>query len=1022
MSYLLRRHHAFFFVCCAFLQACGSSEPEISSKLTSTPPAPSAETSTRLGSAFLPGTEVKRIVQSVKATPDVDEWDLPDLRGFYDNLIPVVSDYPLPEIPSRLHDVSTMRDGRYLRPRIPTARLSGDGRIGVGFTGYLGNRIKLPDGSAFAVNFMLYTPEKLHKTGKHYLQADDGSADFMSSEVSFVSVKEFLPDADVLGPSMFAVCDSTLAELDYELYGLGEVSEHRNPYPVSATAEAYDLTLISGNRNNRQQLFSFVVRIVVEKAKTPEAFISSIQRVGEPVVTQLAFEPVTHFEPNITGDGRLLVFRTSGTPGQGGGAEAMQPKGWIDNDGEHHIGQFDIVYAYNPPGSGYPPCDPRGWSNIRPISYAHYDQPVRERYGFAKFPFRSPEGGSFAPGEETGMTYPWIDSRGTNLFFTTEYRLPISDEATYVTNEDFEMVLSVTSAADGAMQNISGLNSQLPVTNPGARPPLMLPAANIKPVPGACGAGTCRETTPRENASSTRGVGVAGLWTEGKMVVLDGMMNATDFGYLGFDDGHRLLRLYHGKGGVVRVGNGRTNTEILDTDDLDTYWPLNDSMMESHENRFNFIPEYLPSAPQDVVWTMSNGHALSEVVFDDFMDADVLIFSNMTASYSHNPNGPIKWLIPNTGDRANRPFRLQNLSTNLNAPSYGEVIGDYSKGTRIEPVALGGIDGKGFWLTDKAGVKYTVPASNTVSQSRGAYYGIFVDTRMTLATGDSSRLLTTPTGTVSFIGTSAGPRLQVSRGLLRAEFDLGPQFQKGQWLHLGLERQSDNQLRVYANGFLLGQIDVSLAPDVLKTAVGEVIIGSPSATIAGIRGWIDEFKLITRPLLNLEEPCNISHGSVVTSTPARAAVADRYPQMAHARVAAAVGGSSASRYVCATDYRSENYGFLSLIPESERMSKQLKQIKPLRYGVARPDERDNSFCSSCHRTPHPSETMELKALELKNLASQLDRRRQPLQPYPIAIGVIPKDWLHIRGQTFPGVSDIYGITGSWVELDKALLP
>lgn len=1006
--------------CFALIQclvACGGSTAPTS------PAVPAMEAAapkvTLLGSAALPGTEVKRTVLGIKPTPNVDEWNLPDLKGSYDDLIPVAADYPLPDIPSRMHDVSTMRNGRYLRPRIPTARLSVDGRIGIGFTAYLGHRATLADGSDRSVNFMLYTPEKLQQQGRHYLLADDGSSDMMSPEVSFVSVSEFLADEAITSPSMYAVCDSTLGELDHELYGKGGESQHRNPYPVSATAEAYDLTLITGNRNQRQQLFSFVVRVVVENAKTPSAYIKSIQKVGEPVVAQLSYEPITHFEPNVTGDGRLIVFRASGTPGQGGGSEALQLRKWTDNEGVNHYDQFDIVYAYNPPDSGFAPCDPRGWSNLKPISYAHYDAPVRERYGFAKFPFRSPEGEAFRPGQETGMTYPWIDSRGTNLFFTAEYRLPVSDETTYLTNEDFEMAQTVSAELDGTSAMVSGLHSQLPVASPAGRPPLMLPAAHIKPVPGGCDG--CRDTTPTEHASSTRGVGVAGLWTEGKMIILDGMMNTTDFGYLGFDDGHRLLRLYQGRGGVVRVGNGRTNTDTLPGDDLDTYWPLNDNIIESHENRFNFLAEYRPAAPQDVVWTMNNGRAQSEVVFDDFMDPAVLIVSNMTASYSHNPIGPIKWLIPNTGDRANRPFRLQNLATSAHVPPYGSVIGDYSKGTRIEPVALGGADGKGFWMTEGAGVRYTVPATYPVATVQGAYYGLFIDPRMDLSEGETRRLITTPKGTVSLVASKTGMQLELAAGSWAQRIAFGPLLATAQWLHVGLERQGA-VLRVFANGYQFAELPLTEAPDFLALTSGDIVLGSPSATIAGVRAWIDDFKVLARPLLNLEEPCNIARGSVVTSLLARDAIAALYPAVAHARVAAAVGDKAGGRYVCAVDYRSEHYGFLTTIPDVERLGKRLKNIKPLRYGQIRPDERDNAFCTSCHRTPHPSDTMKLEALEARALPAQLDVRRQPLQPYPIVVGLIPQHWLKTSRGDVPAKVQAHGFKGDWLELDRYLLP
>lgn len=983
----------------------------------------------RMGTARLPGVDVVRHVLRAKQTTNVDELNLPDLTGAYDALIPVRADYPLPEVPSQMHDVSTMRNGRYLRPRIPGARLSGDGRVGVGFISYKGSSLGLPVPGFFPLyerylSFTLYTPEKLQQKGTHYLLANDGSTDMMSDEVSYVAFSELIPATAPLRPLMFAVCDSTRAELDHELYLQDGPAVHRNPYPVSATAEAYDLTLIAGNLAARQEIFSFVVRIVVENAKTPKAYIKSIQKVGEPVVAKLSFTPLTHFEPNVTGDGRLLVFRTSGTPGQGGGSDALQPMQWTDNEGVVHKDQFDIVYAYNPPDSGFPACDPRGWSNLRPISYAHYDPPVRDHYGFAKFPFRSPEGETFTPGQETGMTYPWIDSRGANLFFTAEYRLPISDESTFVTNEDAEMVESVVPEATGTTANISELVTQVTNVLPasasaGMRPPLMLPAAHIKPLPGGCDG--CRDSTAREHASSTRGVGVAGLWTQGKMVVLDGLINASDFGYQAFDDGQRLLRLYHGSGGVVQVGNGRSNVDVAATDDIDSYWPLNDSMIESQENRFNMFSQFRPAAPQDVVWTVITGRVSSEVPFDDYMDTGTLIVSNMTASYLINQRGPIKWLVPATGDRAGRPFRLQNLATNLNVPPYGAVIGDYSKGTRIEPVALGGVDGKGFWMTESVGVRYTVPAAYKPADATGVFYGLFVDYRMDLADGNRYRLLTTPNGTVTLVGTKVGPRLEVASGDWSTLVDLGPTLVKGAWGHIGLERR-DRKLTVFANGFQLAEVDVGAAPNLLAISAGDIVLGSPSSVVPGIRGWVDDLKVIARPLLNLEEPCNVARGSMVKATAARGAIADRYPVAAHARVGSAIGEPAGSRYACAVDYRSEHYGFLTLIPESERIGKRLKGIKQLKYGTPRPSELDNGFCKSCHFSPHPSASMSLDALVLRSLPAQLDPRRQPLQPYPVVIGLVPPLWNESNGERFPKTAEVNGAPGKWLELDRYLLP
>lgn len=938
------------------------------------------------------GTPVQAVLREGFEPSQTDEWNQADLMGEFDSLLPVPTTYPIPDAPSRLHDVATMRNGQYLRPRIPSARNTVDGRIGLGFTAYLGGRADLPNAANRSMNVMLYTPEKLRDKGVHYTQASDGSMDMMAKQVWWIPVTEFIPQATGLSPVMYAICDSTLAQLDHELYGNKASGIHRNPYRVSSTAEAYDIHVLTGNMLNRREIFSFPLRIVVENAKTAQAHIQKIERLGDPVKATLPFEPITMFEPNVTGDGRLLVYRVSGTPGQGGGADALVPRTWTDAQGKQHTSQFDIVYAYNPPDSGFAPCDPRGWTSPKPITYAHYDPPVKARYGFAKFPFRDPEGKLIPPGEESGMTYPWIDHKGANLLFTAIYRLQVSDESSYVTQEDFEMMQSLDPAFNDVPATLSNVAQTAPLSRPESRPHLMLPAKHVIPVPGACEGG-CTNTSTREHASSTRGIGIAGLWTQGKMVILDGLMNATDFGHHAWDSGHRLMRLYHGRGGVVRVGNGRTNDDLKKGVRVDEFWPLNDSMIDSLENKFNMFPQWKPANPRDVVWTINNGRASTEVAFDDYMDPFAVVLSNMNASLSHNPLGPIKWLLPNTGDRMGRPLRIQNAATGESAaiPPYGELIGNTKGGTRIEPVALGGIEGKGLWMNIDTGLRYQIGAAPLAQLPArpGNYFGMFIDLRK-LDTSGMGHLISGPSGAVGIQQLAQGYALQFKNaaGSVVAALQLPAALMRtNRWTHVGINRKLDN-IEVWINGYLLSTIPTRADDSMLALKPGAWVIGS-NGTTNGFKGWIDNVEIFNRALLDAEEGCNRAQGSVVQADKASASAA-LFPATSHQRIEQATG--KPGPFVCATAYDQDGFGFLTHISPERRVGTLLRNIKPLRFANPRPGEADNLFCIACHRSPHPSNSMSLAALSASKLPMQLDPRRQPLQPHPLVTGVIPPHW------------------------------
>lgn len=947
-------------------------------------------------------------VEAVKPTPDTNEWDQPDLRGDYDSLLPVAADYPLPEVPSRLHDVATLRDGRYVRPRVPGYRTTADGRLGIS--------LEADEG----LHLVLFTPEKLRQ---HWTQMTDGSAALMGDHVVKIASTDLVPAALEMTPVMYAMCDTSHNATDNELYGLKKEVLHRNPVAVSDTADAYEFTVVSGVRYRSKTFRRWIgvtLRVVVEDAKTERAHITSVERVGEIIVANLPFQYNNLFEPTITGDGRLLVTRVAGTPGAGGGVAAILPKPWQDQTGLWRLSKFDMVYSYNDPRKGFAPCDPRGWQDLKPISYAHHDDAVRARYGFAKYPMRDPEGKIIPPGQDAGIMYPWIDSKGANIFFTSMHRFNESDEASYARPDDLDSLSSELPAFQAIIDKQKAVfaGQSAPVT--ANRPHLMLPAEHLIPVPGGCE--DCENSTHREEASPTRGTGVFGLWTKGKMVLMDDLTNAVDLAMRGDSRGHKLARLYHGTGGVVRLGNGRTNVGLQKGFDSDSFWPFNDTIIDSLENKLNAFRHMAPADPHDVVWTINNGHASVEFAFDQYMDESALILSNMTPSMSQKGQGPIRWLVANTGDRFHSPLRVQNAATGTTGmvPAYGRVFGETRRGTRIEPVALGGIQGKGLWLDEAAGVAYRIPDAGAEKAERtdSLYAGLFVDPRLQAPDGER-RLLTLPGGHASVFATAESRYLLLRDGRgWQARINVAPWFRNTSWTHLGLAI-SRQRIDVYINGFLLESLDKEAAPDALMLGAGDIVFGSPSSMTPGIRGWFDEFVVLARPLTSAEEACNLARGSMIRSSdPAN----KHYPASSHQHIAVALGDPDGTRYRCATHYEGEGYGFLTRIPESQRVGKALRQIRSLHFNQPRPDESQNAFCLVCHRADQASRSLQIDVLRPVDLPMQLDRRRQPMQPYPVVIGNIPAHSLEGPGGSGPVWNRRHTQPGEWEWIDPYLTP
>ena len=615
-----------------------------------------------------------------------------------------------------------------------------------------------------------------------------------------------------------------------------------------------------------------------------------------------------------------------------------------------------VYYLYN---DSHGPCDVSGWDNAIPIEFAPYDQRINNLYGFAKHPIRDFQGNVISEAEaiERGAdyNYPWVDRDGDNVFFTT-----INDR---LAQTDFEH----------------------------------------RECDGGC----------IESADNLRGFSMFGLWSGGKMVQLDGSFNNTDWAL-------RLpaqpeVHLYNNNT-YVRVGVGRDQTEAHS---IFHAWLSNTGFIDSLENIFHYNPKLKPLTPRDIVWFLSTGKGSDELVFDDYMDKDALVISNMVSAIAFSD---IREITNHGGfGTGTQTARIQNSSSKNHAsvPGYGEFVGAGRSDGRVEPVALGGVKAKGLWIDADMGLTYNLGANpeynrvdteNTDSGVDTWFFGLFVNSH---STSGNRNLLTLPSGARVELRDNHAT-LALIAGSNEQILDLGSHAfsDSSRWYHLGL-LVTQNQIEVYSDGFRLSTIalDANLQNQFMLST-GNLYVGHDSVN-TGVDAWIDELRVITRGM-NDEEVCNHAHGTLAESTSLNG-----YPAVAHERIAGQLGASSAQRYQCLTDYTDAKYSFLV---DAATVGIQLKQPHPLSAQQPRPDEVNNRFCQSCHTTELNGTGLGIDALELNGVVNmENDPRRQPSQPHPRIIGSIPSGWLaDAAGNPAPSQAEIHDVTTGGFHVDRAL--
>ncbi len=808
-----------------------------------------------------------------------------------------------------------------------------DGRVALRVQGGTTDVPRLHD----HLSFFLFVPERLDAP----ILAGPAGARIPATTEPFD-----VPFPPALDPGVFrlghhAICDPTTE--------LPVPGERPNPYPCGPGTlhDCYDLVVVSSTSGGvGAQLWGTPVTVEVADPKTADARIVDVT-LGEPVAGAFLDGSPEWTEPAITADGRLMTGRLG-----------RFPRAWTNPEtGETLVRPYDLAYSLVPDDAA--PCDVTGWTAFHPMSHAPFDPRMVGRYGLAAYPFRDTEGNPIPDGEDMGGTYPWVDREGANLFMT---------------------------GVHGTIAEQSETRYPRRCVHPG-----------------------CEALD--ENVDFDRGFMVAGLWTHGKLVHLDGMINNVDWAVGVVPEAHWNVDLYRDAAGdpvPVRFGAGRfINAFRADDGAYPPGYTHNANILDSLQNLPNWRQEARPITPRDMVWIMGTGVATAEIAFDDLLDPNALIVANMQASITqvyddqgaslalpHHHNGQVRvlegipglvsvyTLVPDADDE----IHLQNGATSLawKVPSYGRV----EAGTgRVEPVALGGVEGRGFWLSGDNRITWAMPHNPSVD-AVGGYVGLFVDPRA--PDHEARELLRFPDGTgVVLHGRAAVTYVRGDAPVREVALPAA----EG-WIHLGWRiGPGHREITLLRDGFPLDRYEASRP--LFSFGEGDLVVGRRTARWTGVRGWIDDLVVLAHQP-NPEVACNHAGGTLVevVDAPAWAAVAEAFPAWAHDEIARAAGRSE-GRFACYADHREDHAAHLGNLPDGTVGIRDaiLFPEGPLRYGAPRPDASDNPFCLSCH-TPSGRGGLSTAALAANpSVNAEDDPRRQPTQPPRRVFGNIPAGWI-----------------------------
>ncbi len=663
----------------------------------------------------------------------------------------------LPAPPLLKRDVHLFDRGKLTRPAIPANRTTNDGRISVDFS------------SVTQVEFTLLKPEALEQP---FDRSPNGYAIIGGDDVAPFNVDRNLFHSSAFtgfaSASHHTICEDTPIRTAVS-------GSKTNPYSCAddPAADCYDLTMIGTNKSGyRVELWGTPFTVKVKSPKTKFAFIESVS-VGTPVRGATHTGISSWFEPITSGDGRLFLGRSG----------------------------FRNVF-YSVAAESEPACDVTTWTDRHELTHAYHDPDMRvggtmsgeARYGIAAYPLRDGAGNLIPDNAALKLTYPWMDKAGDNIFFTSvDATLFYNNQGTISTRYPTECYVSGTGC----------------ITNPTTR----------------------RAIDKVDTPPALRGIGVVGAWTHGKVLLVDNLTNNIDYGTGWGDNKQYNITLYSGGGAnsKVRIGGAGNNDHPQPSPGGPPLASVNPYVyiIDSVENLFNDVPNMVPSTIRDTVWYVNLGKVTDKVVFDEYLNPNVFIFSEWMPVLVHNDTSVPASSRPNLqmhyrdgfvsgagqsrdGAGFGEDIWFQNSATTLGwkVPPYGWAAYDRlnPKSIRAEPVAQGGVEGRGLWLPDGGSVTYSVPAqaAGRNVDSYPWYVGLYVDP----ASNDSNvqrELLTFPDGSSIRIKGRATVELVSRDGSAAATFALDGAPAVRKWKHLGFSvRNGGANVDFLVDGFKKG--------------------------------------------------------------------------------------------------------------------------------------------------------------------------------------------------------------------------
>ncbi|MEM6571334.1 MAG: hypothetical protein AAF957_23185 [Planctomycetota bacterium] len=933
----------------------------------------------------------------------------------------------LPERPAIHREVTSVldvggpqesdHDPRFQVPHVPPFRTTQDGRLAITVEG--------------APRFTVLTPEKLQGPGGGPLLLQPPGADAMSWAGCAILGGDHATQAAILtADSGREIVHSCLWDDDL-------------PSRTSGGRDLYRIKVIVSTRGQggSVRLFMTPLRVEVARPKTRWAHVASLEVDGPTVAGPdfanngaASFHSVGGFEPTVAGDGRLLVFRVAA----GDVPTPSGPRG------------IDIVYCYyEDPAGTRGTANPAYWTEVLPIAHAHHDarlaRPLEQGgFGFAQHPLRDTAGTIVPDWEDLGGSYPWIDRDAKTLFFTT-----IADTL-----------------------HFQDANAQSPNRDPNSASEWTNARYETALLPGDP---RCRFGA--ESNERFRGVAFAGLWTHGKTVLADGLLNdmdysvgnskASSYGGIPYNVGpqQRLVRLFEGSAapsldpasGWVRLGYGRaTRSAGLPAGDNG-----NNSIIDSTESQLHLSRGAVPLLLRDVVWHVQNGKHVDEVAFDDHVDPGALVLVDMTGHLSLTG-------VSGTGFNALRhhsgwndaarafgaPVRLQNGATETDRwalPPFASVVDHGAARGRLEPAALGGVHGRGLWLEDGIALEVPAPArAGAATPEPDAFYaGVFVDLRFD-DDGETRRLLAFPDGTsIELLGRSALRYLDGDRVVHRVQVPgdvtfvpdgggaprVHPFFGRGAWTHVGLRIQDGGRrVTLLVDGFPLDRwqdpartLFQPLAP---TPGAGAIVLGGPTpGSSVTPRGWVDELKVFAHDV-DPELAANHARGTLIgfPNAPGSNAWKDRvaaaFPARAHREISEELrrrGEPTFGRYAAFVDPTRDRGVHRESLPDGATHLRAAMHFPegPVFWDRPRPDSTTNAFCLTCH---HPAGLggLDVDALAYTGVPAIGDPRRQPSQPPAYVSGVLPVGFVDAGSEPRPRADDPRPRDGRPVPVDRWL--